>query len=42
MGSTLVRADRDHLTGTYSALLGPVLRSALDAAIPQLGIGGRG
>ena len=42
VGSTLVRADRDHLTGTYSALLGPVLRSALDAAVPQLGIGGHG
>ena len=40
VGATLVRADRDHLTGTYSARLGPVLRSALSASLPELGIGG--
>jgi len=40
VGPTLVRADRDHLTGTYSARLGPVLRSALSDLLPELAIGG--
>lgn len=40
VGASLVRADRDHLTGTYSARLGSVLHAALVDSLPQLTIGG--
>jgi peptidoglycan/LPS O-acetylase OafA/YrhL len=39
VGPTLVRADHDHLTGTYSARLGPVLRAALERRLPALADG---